>query len=103
MANQKKVKALSIDSGKGPIEPTDENVAKGNYPLARQLYIYVNAQAAAKPQVDAFVSYFLESVKRLATETGYLPLTDENYRLANERYSKKVLGSVSAKNKPSKS
>jgi phosphate transport system substrate-binding protein len=103
MANQKKVKALSIDAGKGPIEPTDENVAKGNYPLARQLYIYVNAAATTKPQVDAFVSYFLESVRRLAAETGYLPLSAENYRLANERYTKKVLGSVSAKNKPSKS
>jgi phosphate transport system substrate-binding protein len=103
MANQKKIKALSIDNGKGAIEPTDDNVAKGTYPLSRQLYIYVNASATAKPQVDAFVSYFLGSVKSLSKETGYLPLSDENYRLASERYSKKVLGSATAKNKPSKS
>lgn len=103
MANQKKVKALSIDAGKGPIEPTDENVSKGVYPLARQLFIYVNTSSTKKPQVDAFVMYFIEVAKSLAKETGYLPLTDENYRLASERYTKKVTGSVPAKTLPSKS
>lgn len=103
MANQKKVKALAIDAGKGPIEPTDENVSKGVYPLARQLFIYVNTDSTKKSQVDAFVMYFIEVAKSLAKETGYLPLSDENYRLASERYTKKVTGSAPAKTLPSKS
>ena len=102
VANQKKVKALAIDAGNGAIEPTDDNVSKGVYPLARELYIYVNASATTKPQVDAFITYFLEAAKNLAKETGYLPLTDENYRAASERYGKKAVGAAKAKNKPSK-
>jgi phosphate transport system substrate-binding protein len=99
MANKKRVKALAVDAGKGPIEPTDDNVASGLYPLSRQLFIYVNAASTSKPQVDAFIAYFLEQAKHLAKETGYLPLTDKLYADATERYTNRVLGPTTAKAK----
>ena len=103
MANKNKVKALQLDAGKGPVEPTDNNVATGSYPLARPLYIYVNAASAKKPQVDAFVAYYLENAKRLSSETGYLPLREEISKAASQRYSKKLTGSAPQKSSPSKS
>jgi len=102
MANKNKVKAVKIDAGSGAIEPTDANVASGSYPLSRELYLYVNAAAAKKPQVDAFVKFYLENAKRLSGETGYLPLSDDSYKQASERYSKNVTGRA-AKKKATKS
>ena len=92
MANKTKVKALLIDAGKGPVEATDQNISKGSYPLARKLYIYVNSASTAKPQIEAFVVYYLQNASRLAKETGYLPLSEEASRQANERYAKKIVG-----------
>ncbi len=103
MSNKNKVKALQIDSGKGPVDPTDANIASGSYPLSRQLFIYVSVASAAKPQVDGFVNYYLENAKRFASETGYLPLSDADYKTAGDRYAKKAQGTSTVKNKPSKS
>jgi len=97
MANKNKVKALKIDAGRGAIEPTDANVASGSYPLSRQLYIYVNSASVKKPQVNAFVKFYLENAKRLSGETGYLPLSDDSYKQATERYSKNVTGRAAKK------
>jgi phosphate transport system substrate-binding protein len=103
MSNKNRVKALEIENGKGSAEPTDANIANGTYPLARRLFIYVSMQSVAKPQVDGFVNYYLESAKRLASETGYLPMSDTDYKTAGDRYAKKTTGISSPKSKPSKS
>ena len=44
------LKALALDDleervGRGPIEPSAENVARGIYPLALPLFIYMDANA----------------------------------------------------------
>jgi ABC-type phosphate transport system substrate-binding protein len=45
--NQKKLKAVAIDGGKGPVAPTPENVENGSYqPLSRPIFIYVSEQVA---------------------------------------------------------
>jgi phosphate transport system substrate-binding protein len=87
-ANKSKVKAVKIDGGKGPVEPTDENVMNGTYPLSRQLFIYVNAASAKKPEVNAFVSFYLQNAKRLTHEIGYVPLKDSDYKAVTERFKK---------------
>ncbi len=97
MANSKKVKGVAVDVGKGAIEPTEVNVANGTYPLSRPLYIYVSAASAAKPQVKEFVKFYLETAKRLSTETGYQPLKDDGYKSALDRFSKGVTGKASTK------
>jgi len=94
MANKTKVKALAVEAGKGPVEPTDANVANGTYPLSRELYIYVNAASAKKPQVNAFVRFYLKNAKALSHETGYLPIKDEAYKDATDRFAKGVTGSA---------
>ena len=94
MANKTKVRALPVDAGKGPVEPTDANVVSGSYPLSRQLYIYVNAASAKKPQVSAFVRFYLESAKRLSHETGYVPLKDAEYKVMSERFANGTTGTT---------
>ncbi len=88
MANKTKVKALSIDAGKGAIEPSDAAVDNGSYPLARELYIYVNAASAAKPQVKSFVNFYLKNAKALSHESGYLPLKESEYTATTDRFAK---------------
>ena len=38
------VKALPIDAGSGPVEPTIENIEDGTYPLARELFMFTRGE-----------------------------------------------------------
>lgn len=70
------VKGIAIDGGDGCIAPTTETIADGSYPIARELFVYVNAaKAQEKPELAAFVDYYL-SDEGLAsvTEAGYVDL-----------------------------
>ncbi len=95
--NQDKLKLVAIDAGDGQcVYPTQETVANGTYrPLSRPLFIYVNrARADAKDEINLLVRYYLEHAKTLVPEVGYIPLTDELYSLALQRYEKRIVGSV---------
>jgi phosphate transport system substrate-binding protein len=75
LANQDRVKAIGI--GDGCVLPTHETIADGSYPFARPLFIYVNLEAAIRPEIAAFVDLYL-SEQGLASidETGYIRLAD---------------------------
>ena len=58
--NLDRIKPLAVDGGAGCIDPTYESISDGSYPISRPLFIYVNkAKAAEKPEVAAFVDYYL--------------------------------------------
>ncbi len=100
--NADRLKLVPIDDGNpnngdGPIIPTPETVANGTYqPLSRPIFIYVNKEAAERPEIDAFVRFYLdpENARTLVREVGYIPLPDRVYQLALERLEKRVTGSV---------
>lgn len=94
--NEKALKALGIDSGAGPVAPSRETVRSGDYqPLARPLFIYVNAAAVEQnPELQAFVAYYLGNARGWVRAVGYEPLPDEVYALALERLEQRKLGSV---------
>ncbi|MEO0169077.1 MAG: substrate-binding domain-containing protein, partial [candidate division WOR-3 bacterium] len=94
--NKDKVKAVPIDNGSGPVEPTYENVINGTYqPLSRPLFIYVNKKSyTEKPHVKKFVDYYITNVKDLIDDVGYIPLPDEAYELAKKRLENGITGSV---------
>lgn len=77
-ANAKdRVKAVPIDGGEGPVEPTFENIESGKYsPLARPLFIYVNKQKAAdNPAVREYVKYFVsEKGQEIIKDEGFVVL-----------------------------
>ena len=64
-----------------PIEavaPTAETVNAGEYVLARPLFIYSDAGImAAKPQVAAFINFYLTYVNDEVIDVGYFPASDE--------------------------
>ena len=54
------VKPLAVDGGAGCVEPTPETIASGEFPIARNLFIYVNAaKADENPALAAFVDYYV--------------------------------------------
>jgi phosphate transport system substrate-binding protein len=71
--NLDKIKAVAIDSGTGCVEPSADNVNQGKYkPLARPLFIYPSKKALARPEIVAFLDYYLENVNTFVDETGYI-------------------------------
>ena len=74
--NQGILNVLGIDGGDGCVVPSAETVENGTYnPLARPLFIYVNvASAADKPQVEAFVDYYLENAAELSASSASSPM-----------------------------
>jgi phosphate transport system substrate-binding protein len=74
--NTDAVRALEVDGGDGCVAPTSETIASGEYPIARDLYIYVNTErAAANTTLVEFVDYYLSADGIAAVEeAGYVPL-----------------------------
>ncbi len=96
-ANKDVVKALKIDAGTGtgPVFPSDENVLNGGYtPLSRVIFIYVSPAAAKRTEIEEFVSYYLSEAKNLVGAIGYVPLPDEMYDLALQRFADRKTGSI---------
>ncbi len=77
--NADELKAVAIDSGDGCVEPNPDTAADGSYtPLARPLFIYVSKQAyAEKPQVAAFVDYYVANDAEIAEVAKFIPLSDD--------------------------
>jgi phosphate transport system substrate-binding protein len=77
------VRPLQVDGGGGCVEPTPETIASGDFPIARDLFIYVNVNKLAEnPALAPFVEYYVtEGITTLVgTEEGqvpYVPLSDE--------------------------
>ena len=77
------VKPLQVDGGGGCVEPTPETIASNEFPIARNLYIYVNTtkleeNAALAPFVDFYVNEGITTL--VGTGEGqvpYVPLSDE--------------------------
>ncbi|HEX6155650.1 MAG TPA: PstS family phosphate ABC transporter substrate-binding protein [Burkholderiales bacterium] len=94
--NKDKLKAVPIVNDKGQaVEPSMEAVLKGSYtPLARPIFIYVNAKSLAKPEVKEFVDYYMKNGAALAREVKYVPLPDSAYRIALEHVQKGKKGTV---------
>jgi phosphate transport system substrate-binding protein len=74
------VKALEVvnpDTGEC-VAPTLENVINGSYaPLGRGLFIYPSAAALQKPEVIAFIEFYIENQEQITTDAGFIPMNDE--------------------------
>ena len=77
--NAQNVRLIPVDGGDGNcVEPTPDSIASNEYPISRDLWIYVNAdKAAANPAVTAYIDFYVtEGLKQAVGEVGYVPLTD---------------------------
>ncbi|TYP54194.1 PstS family phosphate ABC transporter substrate-binding protein [Thermosediminibacter litoriperuensis] len=81
LENSDKVRAVAIDGGSGPVEPTMETINNGTYkPLARPVFIYVNKKSLERPEVKEFVKFYMENAPELVEEIGYVPMPDSVYQ-----------------------
>jgi phosphate transport system substrate-binding protein len=82
------VKALQIknpDTGEC-VDPTLENVQAGTYvPLGRPLFIYPSEEALQKPEVVAFVKFYLDNQDAITTEASYIPMNEEQVAASHEK------------------
>lgn len=94
--NVDKLKAVAIDNGKGPILPSRQTVEKVQYqPLARPLFIYVNAKSSQnKSEVREFVKFYLNNAKQIVETANYIPLPDEGYHIAKIHLETGKVGTV---------
>ena len=78
------------------VAPSAESVEAGSYlPLARSIFIYVRADTLdERPEVEAFVKFYLEQAPFLVTEVGYVPLPAEVYAWGLDRLENRATGSV---------
>jgi phosphate transport system substrate-binding protein len=98
--NKDKLKLVAIDdenpaNGDGPIAPSAETVRNGTYrPLSRPIFIYVNTAALSRPEVQKFIEYYVTSASALVSEVGYVPLTDSEQKLVQQRFAAKTTGTM---------
>ena len=74
--------------GAPAVMPSFESVKDGSYqPLARPIFIYVNATSAAfKPEVKAFVDFYLANAPTLVKEVKYIPLPTNEYEAVTKHF-----------------
>lgn len=87
--NQDKLKALKVDGGEGCVAPSVEAAQDGTYkPLARPLFIYPTAESLKKPEVEAFVEFYLDNAEDIAKQAKFVPLTEEQVKTAKDAVAK---------------
>jgi phosphate transport system substrate-binding protein len=93
--NQNRLKALRIDNGNGPVMPNVQNVENGTYaPLSRPIFIYVNAAALRRPQVQQFVQYYINNAAAVSARVGYVPLPVSAYAAYLQRAQRRQVGTA---------
>ncbi len=72
--NQDTLNVLGIEG----VAPSAATVEDGSYPLARPLFMYTTAEIMLeKPQVAAFLNYYLTYVDEEISSVGYFPASTE--------------------------
>ena len=71
---------VGVDGGDGCVLPEPSTIEDGSYaPLSRPLFIYVNAASLDRPEVLAFVEYYMDHGYELTAEEGYVPVARSVY------------------------
>jgi phosphate transport system substrate-binding protein len=95
--NKEKLKPVPITDEAGQaITPNPETIQSGAYaPLSRPLFIYVRRDVMERPEIHAFVKYYLSpQARNLVTESGYVALPKDILDLAWSRFEAKTGGSI---------
>ena len=81
--NSDKLNILSIED----VTASDKTVDDGSYPLARPLFLYSSANIMKeRPQVAAYLAYFLTYVNEEIREVGYFPADPASLKGAKQRW-----------------
>ena len=98
--NRDRLKLIPVDdgddsNGAGPIAASPDTVRDGTYqPLSRPIFVYVSTASLERPEVQAFVDFYLTEGADLVREVGYVPLSPHEYALVAQRANERVVGSM---------
>lgn len=84
--NQNKLKVIKVSNDGQALAPTDETIENGTYALSRPIFIYVSSKAVVRPEVQAFVRYYLKTAKALVPQVGYTTLPEAAYAKATQDF-----------------
>jgi phosphate transport system substrate-binding protein len=92
--NTDKLKALEVDGGDGCVAPTEETINNNTYaPLSRPLFIYPDVgKSKERPELKAFVDFYLENTNMLSAEVGYIALPDDLLQAEKDEWASAVGG-----------
>ena len=92
--NTDKVTAVEVDGGSGCIAPTDATINDNSYePLSRPLFIYPNVgEATSRPELKAFVDFYLDNSQTLSSEVEYVALPDDLLQKEKDEWAAAVGG-----------
>ena len=97
--NADTVRALPVaEEGDDCVEPTIETIADGSYPIARDLFVYVNADDAENNEaVQAFIDFYLSDTGLTAvSDTGYVDQPDEEIQATVDAWEARETGTREA-------
>jgi phosphate transport system substrate-binding protein len=87
--NSDKLNVLAIEG----VQPSREAVDEATYPLARPLFIYSDAAVMRdRPQVAAFINFYLSYVNEEITDVGYFPANDRVLQSGRDAWLKAMEG-----------
>jgi phosphate transport system substrate-binding protein len=93
--NTDKLKLLAIDNGSGPVTPSRETVQSGEYtPLSRPLFIYPSVSALQRPEMAAFMQFYLDNADSIAEQALFVPITTEQ-KAASQAALDEIVGAAS--------
>lgn len=76
------------------VSPSPEHLASGAYAhISRPLFIYVNAESLDRPEVAAFVKFYLANDDTFASRAGYVPVPEAIRKRAQAVLAGRLTGS----------
>lgn len=93
-AGDAKLLQVAVEDGGTCVTPTEETIGAAVFPVARFLYTYVNAAAAAEDEaIEAFVDYMLSDEGLAAvSEVGYVDLNGADSARAKTVWAARLTG-----------
>ncbi|MEM9111681.1 MAG: PstS family phosphate ABC transporter substrate-binding protein [Planctomycetota bacterium] len=93
-ANKDKLRAVPIVNKAGKaVAPAPDTIESGNYnPFSRPLFIYVKKSSLERPEVKAFVDFYLADAGDFSEEVGYVALPSSVYDIAEAKVKGKKTG-----------
>jgi phosphate transport system substrate-binding protein len=81
--NASKLKAVSVEG----VAPSFTSAEDGSYKLSRPLFLYSDATIMKdKPQVAAFINYYLRNVSETIGTVGYFPASEEAMQASRQAW-----------------
>ncbi len=86
--NADELNLISVDGGKGCVEPSVETIQSGEYtPLARPLFMYPSEDGLQKPEVTSFLEYTLDNYEEISENAQIVPMSEESAQKSTDTLS----------------